>query len=187
MHANSANLAKAHSNLDHACLDACVDCSGSKCCGAISYGGLIEPPFLTTFDIIQIEKGLGLNPDAFSDLRLNPNTGNKVRFLKTNPNGGCGYLDSGRCIIHSFRPVDCRLFPMDIRKLDGENKWVLYHFQHCELSESDLSLLKSQMPPALTILGNEVDDYASVPVPGMINLRYMIISSLQKDAVTGGA
>jgi hypothetical protein len=67
---------------------------------------------------------------------------------------------------------------MDIRKLEGMNKWVIYNFQHCELSEGDFSLLKSQMPPALTILGGELEDYASVPVPGMANLQYSIISSL---------
>ena len=161
---------------NHASLKACTDCSGSKCCGAISYGGIIEPPFLTAFDISQIKEGLGLQPDEFSDLRKNPNTGNHVRFLKTNPDGGCFYLDSGRCKIHDFRPVDCRLFPMDIRKLEGDIKWVIYNYQHCELTESDINLLKEQMPPAIKILGQELEDYATVPTPGMMEMQYKVIA-----------
>ncbi len=166
-----------HANLfeDNGALDACRDCSGSKCCGNIKHGGTIEPPFLTSLDVEQIARFTGLHPDTFSDAVRNPHTGNEVRFLKTSSREGCHFLTEGRCGIHDFRPVDCRLFPLDMKKVEGELAWVIYHYNHCELSERDMAILARQMGPALAALGHEVEDYATVPVPGMLNLPYKVI------------
>lgn len=35
-------------------------------------------------------------------------------------------LGNGLCMIHESKPVDCRLFPFDIRKIDGTLYWIVW-------------------------------------------------------------
>lgn len=157
-------------------LDACRNCSGSKCCGNIRHGGTIEPPFLTSFDVERIARFAGLKPDDFSDEIVNPHTGNPVRFLKTTSKEGCHFLEAGRCNIHDLRPIDCRLFPLDVKQVASEMKWVIYDYRHCELTKRDIGLLMEQRAPALELLGGELLDYATVPTPGMMEIQYKVIA-----------
>jgi len=36
-------------------------------------------------------------------------------------------MDDGRCSIHSVRPVECRIFPLDLKNINGKIKWVLWN------------------------------------------------------------
>ena len=169
--------------IDNGALDACRDCSGAKCCGNIKHGGTIEPPFLTSFDVARIGLFTGLHPDVYSEILVNPHTGNPVRFLKTTSREGCHFLNEGRCSIHDHRPIDCRLFPLDIRKVEGKLSWVIYNYNHCELTERDMAILAKQMGAALAALGSELEDYATVPVPGMKNLPFKIVGRVLEKPV----
>jgi hypothetical protein len=120
--------------------------------------------------------------EDFSDQVENPRTGNKVRFLKASDKNGCFFLNSGRCSIHEFRPVDCRLFPLDLKEIDGELSWVIYKYHHCNLSERDLSLLMDQISSATEILGGEVLDYATVPTMGMGHIGFKVLKEFLKPA-----
>jgi hypothetical protein len=166
---------------DSGSLDACRDCSGAKCCGNIKVGGTIEPPFLTSHDVIRIGKRTGLGPDKFSDETVNPATGKTVRFLKINSTEGCHFLKAGRCSIHEFRPVDCRLFPLDLKMVNGAPQWVIYNYHHCDLSERDHKLLMEQIASATMILGYEMLDYATVPTPGMAEMGFKLVSPSQSE------
>ncbi len=168
---------------DNGALDACRDCSGAKCCGNIKHGGTIEPPFLTSFDVAQIGNFTGLHADIYSQTVVNPHTGNTVRFLKTTSREGCHFLHEGRCSIHDHRPIDCRLFPLDLKMVEGELTWVIYNYHHCELTERDMAILAKQMGTALTALGSEAEDYATVPVPGMQNLPYKVVGRAQENPI----
>lgn len=171
---------------DSGSLDACRECSGSKCCGNIKHGGTIEPPFLTFFDVARISRATGLAADEFSDPVFNKVTGNHVRFLKTGSKHGCHFLEEGRCSIHNNRPIDCRLFPLDVKKLGGVLTWVIYEYEHCVLSDRDKDLLMKQVSPAMRVLEGELEDYATVPLSGMANIGYAVLGPviLNKETAT---
>ncbi len=169
---------------EKASLDACQRCTDASCCKSGGIAKTIEPPFLTSFDIAQIGKFTGLPADVYSETVVNPHTGNTVRFLKTTSREGCHFLNEGRCSIHDHRPIDCRLFPLDLRMVEGELTWVIYNYNHCELTERDMAILARQMGTALAALGNEAEDYATVPVPGMKNLPFKIVGrALEKPVI----
>lgn len=167
---------------DSGSLDACRDCSGTKCCGNIKVGGTIEPPFLTAGDLGRISRRTGLDYDQFSDESVNPSTGKAVRFLKINSTEGCHFLRAGRCSIHEFRPVDCRLFPLDLKMINGSIQWVIYNYHNCDLSERDHRLLMGQISGAKDMLGDETLDYATVPTPGMAEMGFSVVSPLAPSA-----
>lgn len=36
-------------------------------------------------------------------------------------------LDDGRCSIHNNRPLECHIFPLDLKRIDNEIKWLLWN------------------------------------------------------------
>jgi len=159
-------------------LNACGCCKTVSCCGK---GGSVTAPFLASYDVSRISKRTGLGPDKFSDETVNPATGKTVRFLKINSTEGCHFLKAGRCSIHEFRPVDCRLFPLDLKMVNGAPQWVIYNYHHCDLSERDHKLLMEQIASATMILGYEMLDYATVPTPGMAEMGFKLVSPSQSE------
>ena len=153
----------------HGTLDACRGCSGSNCCGRLRQGGKLEPPFLTARDVMQIQEATGLPRRKFSQERLNPATGNTVLFMATRNNKGCIFFNKadGSCGIHSSRPLDCRLFPLDVEAVGGQFYWVRHNYEHCDLSRADRKRLLRYGREALPYLEADLNDYGTVSVPGM--------------------
>ncbi len=61
----------------------------------------------------------------------------------------CAFLnEAGKCKIYSLRPLDCRLFPLDVIESDGAYYWCV--FQLCQNWES----LQDQLMPMLAELEN---------------------------------
>jgi len=161
-------------------IHACKKCSGLECCGVLEEGGSLEPPYLTRQDIQLIEYHTGFSKKQFAVQRVNPVTGNKIYTMKVTPNYGCIFFDfnKGNCGIHSFRPMDCRLFPLDIRFIDNSYYWALFKYKHCNLSPRDIDILLKYKDVALTMLGNELHDYSTYPIPGMTKIGYQLIMNL---------
>lgn len=162
-------------------IDACKKCSGLVCCGLVSEGGIIELPYLTINDITQIEYFSGLRRRQFATERKHPVTGNIVFTMKTTGNQGCLFFnrEEGKCQIFSFRPMDCRLFPLDIEKRDTGYYWALYKYNRCKLKKKDKLSLLEYRDEALRVLGSELCDYATYPVPGMQRIGYEILMQVK--------
>jgi len=179
---NGDPAVKFESDHGKGCIEACKGCSGHNCCGTIREGGSIEPPFLTAKDIRTIEDRSGLKEEEFSTTRINPVTSHVIHTMKTTDNGGCVFFDkgSGKCQIHSFRPMDCRLFPLDIVLKDGRFFWALFNNATCHLTADDVKSLLRYKDEALEILGEDLRDYATMPVPGMNEIGYTILMEIER-------
>ena len=121
-----------------------------------------------------------MKTEDFCDKVKNSITGKINSLMKTNKNA-CIFFDStnGKCGIHAVRPVDCRLFPLDIQKVDGKYYWIMYNYKHCKLDDEDQSQLLAYRSKALSLLGNEIKDYATFPIPGMAKLPREIIGEVE--------
>ncbi len=155
-------------------VEACRQCSGVNCCGTLRPGGPVEPPFLTTADINLIEYHTGLRRDQFSNDRVNPVTGDRVSFMQTHEGSGCVFFDKteGRCGIYRWRPVDCRLFPLDIEKDGDTYYWAIHKHESCRLTPADKRALLKFGKTAVAALREDMHNYATVPVPGMTAVGY---------------
>ena len=85
----------------------CLNCQEKSCCRLdIAY-----PLFVTEEEMKRIRK---LCPDKAEV------------FNKALP---CPFLlENGLCMIHQDKPVDCRLFPFDVIKIDGKFTWIVWKF-----------------------------------------------------------
>jgi|GEM_PF-1244872 len=93
----------------------CLRCQEKSCCRL----DIAHPLFVTQQEMKIIEE---LYPDKAGS------------FNKTLP---CPFLmRDGLCMIHESKPVDCRLFPFDIVKTDGEFFWIVWKLDCHILGES---------------------------------------------------
>jgi Fe-S-cluster containining protein len=160
-------------------LKACRECpSSSVCCSVATRGGSIESPYLLPSDVTNISGALGVEPEAFIERRTNTSTGNEVAFVKSNATKGCRFHDSatGRCAIYGVRPLDCRLFPLDIAYLKGAYHWILWNY--CTITDDDLKMLLAFGNSILPLLAHNLRDYATVPIIGMERITYQIIAPI---------
>ncbi len=147
---------------------------------------------MTSYDLIQIKSATSLNIEEFSKKRKNPLTGNKIFILKTHPDGhGCIFFDRNvmRCGIYNSRPIDCRLWPLDIRKFATNEKSdpadyhiVLYKFPKCGLTEKDLSSLVIYAEEAVKHIGEELPDFATYSLNSMETFGFERIKLLRFDS-----
>lgn len=166
-------------------INSCKDCSGLICCGIVREGGIIEPPYLTRHDIRQIEYFTGFKKEQFAVKKNNPLTGNTIFVMQTLEKEGCIFFNkfTGKCQIFSFRPIDCRLFPLDFTVVIERGKTnyycALYKYKECKLFKDDLSVLLKYKNEAIQIMAGELHEYATYPVPEMERIGYMILQKIK--------
>src|SRR5436309_525118 len=109
---------------DHELLAAPTICSScpvnTKCCRHA------DPPDLVAHDLRLISRSPAARNIAFhEDL---PEELRPLRKMARRSSGECIFLtDDRQCAIYDIRPLDCRLFPLDLTELNGEIWWVIYH------------------------------------------------------------
>lgn len=95
----------------------CDKCKHTSCCNDY------VTPFLTPKEYQKIKKN---RHEKFADHVVINNI--KGYALKKKPDSEeCIFWDKERgCTIYQDRPFDCRLFPFDIYKIDGDYTWIVY-------------------------------------------------------------
>ena len=94
---------------------ACLDCGSESCCNL----PLVYPLFVTHEEMEHIEE---VCPDRAKSF----NRGHPCPFV----------TEEGLCMIHTDKPVDCRLFPFDVMKVDGKLYWVIWE-TGCPISKEE--------------------------------------------------
>lgn len=124
----------------------CSGCVGNKanCCCDKS----VDSPMMLPNEVEAISAALKINKDDFS---------NKIGFskmygdialkdlyqMKRNSNDACFFYKNNQCTIYDIRPIDCRLFPYDIKlEKDGNYYLVYYKSDNCHINEEKLSDIK---------------------------------------------
>jgi Fe-S-cluster containining protein len=161
---------------------ACMNCPANfVCCSVSTRGGVVESPYLMPTDITAISKMTGLKKEEFSEDRLNPLTGNVVSFISPANNEGCRFHDpiGRKCGIYDARPIDCRLYPLDILFKEGRYYWILW--QYCEITNEDLEALVAYGQALIPSIKDHLHDYATVPLEAMDQAPFLIITPVQFD------
>jgi Fe-S-cluster containining protein len=138
-------------------LPVCAQCRGPNCCE-------IAPPFLTDQDVRNIANSTGLTASQFAEVR-HDDRGQPVYRMKQSGARKCHFYspESRKCGIYENRPLDCRLFPLDIARLAGRFVWILY--TSCPLDtplakEAALEMVASAEEVLLPQLGKNLEAYA---------------------------
>lgn len=173
-------LSSAQAHLQAPKLHACINCPVNfMCCTVSARGGIVEPPYLIPSEVSAIAAMTGLEEETFVEKRTNTITGNTVSFVSPSEGHGCRFHDaaSGKCNIYDSRPIDCRLYPLDVLFQDGKYYWILW--QYCEITPDDLEALLKYGNAILPSMGEHLHDFATVPLDTMDNNPYQIVKEIQ--------
>jgi hypothetical protein len=87
----------------------------------------VEAPFLTDLDVARISEATGLVPAEYTDTsEILPHV--SLTSIRKGADGACVFyrqLGPG-CSIYLARPIDCRLYPLDIKVIDDRLTWIVY-------------------------------------------------------------
>lgn len=156
--------------------DFCRSCTGQQtCCTRVKRGGDIEAPLLCLDDVLAIQAGTGLPAEAFS-VETSPN--DSIRWMLAGENG-CHFYRGGKCEIYSARPIDCRLFPFDVRE-NKEGELVLIVYSSLCPVGFDAAQYVGHAKNLLTHLGPDIWAYARAPVPGMLEKPHVVLGTIKE-------
>lgn len=119
------------------------------------------PPFLTSEDISRIISQENIPFKDFVE-KKNRQDGKNVYYAKTYNNKNCIFYNkkTKKCGIYISRPVDCRLFPLDIIKLKNEYYWINYDI--CKVSKKiSNEIIEYANKNILPLLSKYIDIYST--------------------------
>ena len=98
------------------CYEDCTNCDSKiVCCSCFDK---INAPVLSKNELKRIRQFV--NSDDFYNIM-----GNDLFTLKLEGNN-CIFYKNNKCLIYNIRPVDCRLYPFDIIKINNNFYLILY-------------------------------------------------------------
>lgn len=122
----------------------CVGKSATCCCNPD-----VDSPMMLPNEVEEISKKTNLTKEEFSkkiefSKMYNDNTLKDLYQLKRqNDNNNCIFYKNNQCTIYDIRPIDCRLFPYDIKlEQDGNYYLVYYKSNKCQITYENIKDIK---------------------------------------------
>ena len=125
----------------------CKNCVGNNancCCNSN-----IDSPMLLPSEVDMLSKTLNIDKNEFST-KIEFSKINKDNTLKDlyqlkrqKENDNCYFYRDNKCTIYDKRPIDCRIFPYDIKlENDGNYYLIYYKSKECSIRNEDFKDIK---------------------------------------------
>ena len=98
----------------------CDSCDHMSCCTGF------DAPFLFDEDIKKLKDIKKASEEFIEEIRVADTTVKSLKKKKDSTNCVFWDSDSKNCTIYDHRPFDCKMFPFDIMKIDGEYRWIVF-------------------------------------------------------------
>ena len=125
----------------------CSNCVGnnSTCCCDTN----VDSPMLLPNEVEAISKKMKIEKETFSkkvDLaKMNNDYSLKdlYQMKRDEESNSCYFFRNNKCTIYDIRPIDCRIFPYDIKlEKDGNYYLVYYKLDKCQIMNEDIKNIK---------------------------------------------
>lgn len=125
----------------------CQKCVNAKatCCS----NPAVDSPMILPTEAKEISKATGEEIGEFAELIdfAEKNNDNSLKSLyqmkRQKNNSSCHFYKNCRCSIYDIRPIDCRIFPYDIKLENDGNYYLVYYLaNNCEVKNVDVDNLK---------------------------------------------
>lgn len=122
----------------------CVGKSATCCCNPN-----VDSPMILPNEVEEISKAMKLSKDEFTNKvdfakMYNDYTLKELYQMKRQSNShSCYFYKDNKCTIYDVRPIDCRIFPYDIKlEKDGNYYLVYYKTNNCQILNEKLKDIK---------------------------------------------
>lgn len=143
------------------CISHCNCCNGRK----------VDPAVLTPNDVIEICNRTGLLENDFSESYTNI-----LKNMKTN-NGKCYFFKDGKCSIYNFRPIDCRIFPFDVRYNNNGVLNIVWYTSACPVNTNSRKY-KDEIKPTFQKLRPFFNEFALHASPLLDKQKYEVVEEI---------
>ncbi|MBQ6991617.1 MAG: YkgJ family cysteine cluster protein [Clostridia bacterium] len=125
----------------------CTNCVGnsSTCCCDTD----VDSPMLLPNEVAAICKELNINKEEFvklvkfSEIHNDYSLKDLYQMKRTKETNSCIFFKNNQCTIYDIRPIDCRIFPYDIKlEQDGNYYLVYYKSDKCQIMNEDIKNIK---------------------------------------------
>lgn len=123
----------------------CSGCVGKSenCCCSQS----VDSPMLLPNEVDNISKAMNVSKSAFarrvSFSKMYKDSSLKDLYQMKRKNGACYFYRNNKCMIYEMRPIDCRIFPYDIKlEKDGNYYLVYYKSDMCQIMNENIKDIK---------------------------------------------
>ncbi len=121
----------------------CVGKSATCCCNPN-----VDSPMILPNEVEIISKNMKINIEEFSNKinfskMYNDYTLKDLYQMKRQNNNQCYFYRDNQCTIYDIRPIDCRIFPYDIKlEKDGNYYLVYYKSDKCQIINEKMRDIK---------------------------------------------
>lgn len=151
----------------------CTKCPTQRnCCSRVHADHGVDAPVAFASEIVVIEQYTGRHAADFATF------GDSAYSSRLNATStGCIFFNKGRCEIYPVRPLDCRLFPLDIiRNEEGKLVWIVY--QSVCPNEFDPVPLLTEAKTFLRVTFAELNAYADTRNPLLDAHSHVVLAEL---------
>ena len=127
-------------NLCHKCVNARATCCSNPA---------VDSPMILPREAMEIARMTGKEISDFAKLvdfasMHNDNALKSMYQMKRQKNSNaCYFYRDCKCTIYDIRPIDCRIFPYDIKLENDGNYYLVYYItDNCEIKNIDINKLK---------------------------------------------
>ena len=147
----------------------CKGCKvGYNCCTA----NLIDLPVMLKKDVDIISESLMIKPEAFSK-KVSVNL-----YQMKHSNEGCYFYKNGKCTIYDQRPIDCRLFPFDLKLSKNKKLQIVLYTSVCELP-LNMEFEYLDVVKLVKMLEPHQIEFAKYNTPLLQNHTYIHVSTIK--------
>lgn len=155
----------------------CAGCKASENCCTGKY---VDLPVLTPEDTQRISEVTQTSRREFTT-----ETSGTLANMKAR-SGKCYFYRNGKCSIYGSRPIDCRLFPFDVRENSLGNLVLVWYSSACPKpidAESYIEHAKSLLPEIQAY----ITEFAQKESPLLDKCSYKIVGMIStiRDIATG--
>ncbi len=159
----------------------CGGCAGcSLCCHGMGRSIILDP-----YDIFHLEKGLGVTFEGLMEEKIELNVVDGIiqpNLKMQEESDRCAFLDEkGRCMVHTFRPGFCRMFPLGRIYENGSFRYFLQVHECPYPNKTKVKLKKWLGIPELGRYESYVKDWHY-----FLKDAQKIIRQRQEEALNGG-
>lgn len=124
----------------------CSNCVGNSanCCSNTD----VDAPMILPSEAKAISEKMNIEKEEFSNRiefskMYNDSTLKDLYQLKKQKDNSCYFYKDNKCTIYDIRPIDCRIFPYDVKlEKDGEYYLVYYNTETCPIHDADIKDIK---------------------------------------------
>lgn len=125
----------------------CTNCVNNKanCCSNPN----VDSPMILPSEIEAISKATKIDKNLFAtkiefSKMYNDDSLKDLYQMKRKKNDNCYFYKDNKCSIYDIRPIDCRIFPYDIKlEKDGGYYLVYYKSDMCQINKEQLKNIKT--------------------------------------------